>query len=764
MQTALTQYIFRFTCILLFVVCISCNQSTSDVKRVLVIQSYETEYDGYIGSEDKIRKEFKRNHINADLRIFYLDCETYLDKEEKARIYNYLDSLFDWCPDIILTYDDQACYSFMNSNHPLSKQIPTLFAGVNYPNWNLLKQHPNVTGYWDRPEFLNTIKMSEELFGPMKINIWTDDTYLGKQTTGTFLNELKAQGIDHLSGTYFTVNENNQFQFTKDSSLFEEKTLTAKPKKTFYAMVNGRSTQSVQLLWALSGLARYSVFVQSKRDFTSKRLGLFASAPTFTVINEGFGLKEGLLGGYITPYNKQIELSIKSACEVLRGKSINNIPITKSPKEYLIDWEEIVRWNIPINKIPQNYQIINMPFTERYKSQIISSGICVSIVVIMLLSYLTHLYRRENRNKQQAQENLKKGEQFLSLALAGGNVFAFQLRENKFYFDKDFYATAGLSEEPFSIEEFQSYILPEHLYIFNSNVQMAISGDLKNNISQIQCRFNNKDYQWWEFRYTYNKEDDFFTGLCLNIQQAKMAEQELIYARQKAEESDKMKSAFLANMSHEIRTPLNAIVGFSNLIASEETALEPDEKDEFLGLINTNSELLLKLINDILDLSRIESGRMDFTFTICNLTELIKEEYQTHQLLMPAGVQLRMQTPEKAVSIETDQHRLTQVITNFINNAAKFTSNGYIEIGYYPDKETGHVCLYVEDTGKGIPKNKQKYVFERFNKLDEFAQGTGLGLSICMVIVKRFGGQIHLKSKEGKGSRFTIELPLHVPD
>lgn len=762
MQKALTQYLFRFIGILLLAVCFACNRSTSDVKRVLIIQSYEPEYDGYIGIEHKILHEFKRNHIKTDIRTFYLDCESYMDKEEKIRIYNYLDSLAGWHPDIVLTYDDQACYSFMNSDHPLSKQIPTIFAGVNYPNWTLLKKHPNVTGYWDRPEFLKTIKMSEDIYGPMKINIWTDNTYLGKQTTGTFLNELKAQGINYISGSHFSVDDQNQYELTRDSALVTQKTVLSKPIKTFYALTNDRETESAQLLWALSGLARYSVFVQSKRDFTSKRLGLFASAPTFTVINEGFGLKEGLLGGYITPYETQIELSIKTVSEILRGKSIGNIPITESPKEYLIDWEEIIRWNIPLNKIPKNYQIINMPFSEKYRSQIISFGICIGITVILLISYLTHLYLRESRNKQRAQEEQRKGEQFLSLALAGGNVFAFQLREKKLYFDKDFYTAIGLDEKPFSINEFQNCILPQHLKVFNNNIEMAISSDLENNISQIQCRFNNKDYQWWEFRYTYNKQDDFFSGLCLNIQQEKEAEQELIYARQKAEESDKMKSAFLANMSHEIRTPLNAIVGFSNIIAEEDVELSSDERNNFLKLINTNSDLLLKLINDILDLSRIESGRMEFSFCECNLSDLMNNVYQTHRLLMPEGVELKIEKPEEAVMLNTDKHRLTQVVTNFINNASKFTRSGYIKIGYCYNPKRLAVDIFVEDTGIGIPKEKQKAVFERFNKLDEFAQGTGLGLAICQVIIHRFGGFIELKSEENKGSRFTISLPLLI--
>ena len=176
---------------------------------------------------------------------------------------------------------------------------------------------------------------------------------------------------------------------------------------------------------------------------------------------------------------------------------------------------------------------------------------------------------------------------------------------------------------------------------------------------------------------------------------------------------------------------------------------------------NTISDLLLNLINDILDLSRIESGRMSFSFQQYSLNELISTIYQTFQVLMPENVELRMQIPEKSISIPTDKFRLTQVITNFLSNAIKFTQKGYILIGYEYREEERHVHIFVEDTGIGIPKEKQDAVFNRFTKLDEFAKGTGLGLSICKVIAERFDGYIAVESEIGKGSRFSIILPLN---
>ncbi|WP_370862048.1 sensor histidine kinase [Parabacteroides faecis] len=729
----------------------------------MVIESFEPEYTGYEGRIEKIHKEFKKHNINADLKTFYLDCDSYLDAEEKVRMHEFLDTVSIWNPELILVYDDQAAYSIMACKHHLIREIPVVFDGVNFPNWELLKQYPNITGFWDKPEYMKTVQLGETIFGPMYFNIWTDNTFLGRKTTKVFLDDAKNAGIERVNEKLFTIDRDGAYSFTLDSitTIKDKSRILKKPAKTKFRLIDARESTSSGLLWSLSGLARYTVFVQSKRDFASKRLGLFANGPTLSVVNEGFGLKEGILGGYLTSPETQICQSVNLATEILQGKKVEDIPIIPSPKEYLLDWTEIERWNIPSNSIPTSFHIIKMPFYERYKLQIIIIGILTGIAIILIISYLIYLYLRENRNKQIAQENLKKGERFLSLALTGGKVYAFQFRDNMFSFDKEFYIDAGIEEKMLPTDEFKACVHPANLENFNNDVINARQGKIQKNISQIRCNFDGKGYQWWEFRYTYNLEEDIFNGLCLNIQQSKEAEQELINARQKAEESDKMKSAFLANMSHEIRTPLNAIVGFSNIIAEEEEVeLSAEERKEFLGLINSNSELLLKLINDILDLSRIESGKMDFSFKSCNLADLMKNIYHTHQVLMPAEVKLQIDIPEKPIVIETDALRLTQVITNFINNASKFTHEGYIRIGYTYDITEETVDIYVKDTGIGIPKEKQQAVFERFNKLDEFAQGTGLGLAICQVIIKRFGGEIRLQSEKGKGSCFTIALPL----
>lgn len=231
---------------------------------------------------------------------------------------------------------------------------------------------------------------------------------------------------------------------------------------------------------------------------------------------------------------------------------------------------------------------------------------------------------------------------------------------------------------------------------------------------------------------------------------------ELLEAKRKAEESDKMKSFFLASMSHEIRTPLNAIIGFSEIIAlTEDTA----EKEEYVGIIQKNSNLLLQLINDILDLSRIESGKSEMNIQPTEMTSLIEEAEKVHQMKMRNGVRLLLEYPEKKIWTQTDRNRVMQVLFNFLSNAIKNTEAGSITLGL--GEEDGWLKMFVKDTGCGIPADKLPKIFTRFEKLNDFVQGTGLGLSISQSIAECLGGRIEVESEVGKGSTFILYIPYH---
>lgn len=572
-----------------------------------------------------------------------------------------LNSIKEIKPDIILVNDDQACYSLLACGHPYLKEIPIVFAGVNYPNWSLLKKYPNVTGLHDKQDFIKNIEFIHKLFGVLQIQIPCDRTILGRKSFNDFWQQI--QGHPEIEIIRLKIRGLELDKIGTNDSLFVKRLIDltqngtqmrSLPGKNCIAKINTlpyRVLPGSSLLFNLSGTLDQSTYLDIKYDHTSEAFYQLVNYPSFSAHYEPIQYhpakrRNRYIGGYFTSIEIQAREQAEMASLVLKGTPVVEIPIKESSKEYILVWHTIKAWGIPIEKIPSYARLVNIPFYELYKKQLIAF-ICVAFIFINIVATgLWKLYSREQKYKKLAQANLVK--------------------QNK----------------------------------------------------------------------------------------------ELEVALEKAKESDQMKSAFLANMSHEIRTPLNAIVGFSNLMNTD-IELSKEERENFTELINTNSDLLLNLINDILDLSRIESGRMSFSFQQYSLNELISTIYQTFQVLMPENVELRMQIPEKSISIPTDKFRLTQVITNFLSNAIKFTQKGYILIGYEYREEGRHVHIFVEDTGIGIPKEKQDAVFNRFTKLDEFAKGTGLGLSICKVIAERFDGYIAVESEIGKGSRFSIILPLN---
>lgn len=235
-------------------------------------------------------------------------------------------------------------------------------------------------------------------------------------------------------------------------------------------------------------------------------------------------------------------------------------------------------------------------------------------------------------------------------------------------------------------------------------------------------------------------------------------EQDLREAKDKAEESNRLKSAFLANMSHEIRTPLNAIVGFSDMICQID---DPADKQEYMKIIIANNELLLQLIDDILDLSKIEAGTMDFSYSVTDINELMGNIcHQMEQKDHSPEVQISFIEKAPACVINTDRVRLSQVMINLMSNAMKFTERGSISIGYRISEAKDEIYFFCKDTGMGIAADKLELVFERFVKLNAFVKGTGLGLAICRVIVERLGGTIGVDSKEGEGACFWFRIPV----
>ena len=357
----------------------------------------------------------------------------------------------------------------------------------------------------------------------------------------------------------------------------------------------------------------------------------------------------------------------------------------------------------------------------------------------------------------------------LSLMLEAGNVFPWyaDIASGKIEIGDELFKAYGVDRKEFqddffSIATFVASIYPDDRGIFEAIYNNLLAGEsCKIGLELRLDLLNTGEYKWVDLKGVAQEFDERgkvtkVLGFIADIQKRRDDEQALIEAKQRAEESDCLKSAFLANVSHEIRTPLNAIVGFSEVIAHTEGECE---REEYLDIVKANSNLLLHLINDILDLSRIESGKMEFIDENIQMDELCEELRQMHQMRIKNDVKIIFERPAASLTIVSDSHRLRQLYSNLISNAIKYTEKGAITFGY---KLKGDMMEgYVRDSGSGIPAEKLNNVFGRFEKLDLLKQGFGLGLSICKSILDKMGGEIWVESELGVGSCFYFLIPCN---
>ena len=745
--------------ILILSLCLVCaHPAHAETRRIALIHSFEPGYPPAAKALELLQKEFSLLGLDCDVREYYLDCDRYMEEAENLRMAGFVDDLSAWGAELIAVLDDQAAYALMACRHPLAHEIPVVFSGVNYPNISLLLQYPNITGYADTPDYLRTIRMIESIMGKSRICLMNGQVFLDRKIWHALNEQCRGQGfaiVTSTEGAYFAGSSYHRVRERETiSPILKRQNIDVLLDTTKIVRMTSDSIAIRHLMWL--GRGDNTLLLYTKRDYTTKRVGMLFDNPTFQTINEGFGFADYLLGGYFTPLESQIRYMATGIKERLEGRMPRQ-QVTECAKQYVLNWHVLQKYGIPLESIPAEYTVMYIPFSERYRYPILIGSILGAVFVLTVIVLLSFSLLRERRRKREALRNLLYEHETLCLAIEGNSTYAWRLEGDSVSCDSQFCDLIHHRPGRLLLDEITPYIHPDDLPAFRKNI--AARHERTHHKGQYRCNFTG-EFQWWEFSYNTIHTPGhapIIAGLLQNIQELKDHEQELIESRELAEQAE-LKQSFLNNMSHEIRTPLNAIVGFSDMLANE-PEFSNEERQEFVDIINTNTKLLLKLVGDVLELSRIESGNLSFTFQRESVCRLLDDVYQTHSLLIRPPLQFLKDFPPEDVQVNVDPMRLTQVLTNFLNNANKFTKEGSIRLGYCCPSGMSEVHLYVEDTGIGIPHSEQKMIFERFYKRSEFSQGVGLGLSICVLIVEKMGGRIELQSEEGRGSRFTVVLP-----
>ena len=745
--------------ILILSLCLVCaHPAHAETRRIALIHSFEPGYPPAAKALELLQKEFSLLGLDCDVREYYLDCDRYMEEAENLRMAGFVDDLSAWGAELIAVLDDQAAYALMACRHPLAHEIPVVFSGVNYPNISLLLQYPNITGYADTPDYLRTIRMIESIMGKSRICLMNGQVFLDRKIWHALNEQCRGQGfaiVTSTEGAYFAGSSYHRVRERETiSPILKRQNIDVLLDTTKIVRMTSDSIAIRHLMWL--GRGDNTLLLYTKRDYTTKRVGMLFDNPTFQTINEGFGFADYLLGGYFTPLESQIRYMATGIKERLEGRMPRQ-QVTECAKQYVLNWHVLQKYGIPLESIPAEYTVMYIPFSERYRYPILIGSILGAVFVLTVIVLLSFSLLRERRRKREALRNLLYEHETLCLAIEGNSTYAWRLEGDSVSCDSQFCELIHHRPGRLLLDEITPYIHPDDLPAFRKNI--AARHERTHHKGQYRCNFTG-EFQWWEFSYNTIHTPGhapIIAGLLQNIQELKDHEQELIESRELAEQAE-LKQSFLNNMSHEIRTPLNAIVGFSDMLANE-PEFSDEERQEFVDIINTNTKLLLKLVGDVLELSRIESGNLSFIFQRESVRQLLDDVYQTHSLLIRPPLQFLKDFPPEDVQVNVDPMRLTQVLTNFLNNANKFTKGGSIRLGYCCPSGMSEVHLYVEDTGIGIPHSEQKMIFERFYKRSEFSQGVGLGLSICVLIVEKMGGRIELQSEEGRGSRFTVVLP-----
>lgn len=745
--------------ILILSLCLVCaHPAHAETRRIALIHSFEPGYPPAAKALELLQKEFSLLGLDCDVREYYLDCDRYMEEAENLRMAGFVDDLSAWGAELIAVLDDQAAYALMACRHPLAHEIPVVFSGVNYPNISLLLQYPNITGYADTPDYLRTIRMIESIMGKSRICLMNGQVFLDRKIWHALNEQCRGQGfaiVTSTEGAYFAGSSYHRVRERETiSPILKRQNIDVLLDTTKIVRMTSDSIAIRHLMWL--GRGDNTLLLYTKRDYTTKRVGMLFDNPTFQTINEGFGFADYLLGGYFTPLESQIRYMATGIKERLEGRMPRQ-QVTECAKQYVLNWHVLQKYGISLESIPAEYTVMYIPFSERYRYPILIGSILGAVFVLTVIVLLSFSLLRERRRKREALRNLLYEHETLCLAIEGNSTYAWRLEGDSVSCDSQFCELIHHRPGRLLLDEITPYIHPDDLPAFRKNI--AARHERTHHKGQYRCNFTG-EFQWWEFSYNTIHTPGhapIIAGLLQNIQELKDHEQELIESRELAEQAE-LKQSFLNNMSHEIRTPLNAIVGFSDMLANE-PEFSNEERQEFVDIINTNTKLLLKLVGDVLELSRIESGNLSFTFQRESVCRLLDDVYQTHSLLIRPPLQFLKDFPPEDVQVNVDPMRLTQVLTNFLNNANKFTKGGSIRLGYCCPSGMSEVHLYVEDTGIGIPHSEQKMIFERFYKRSEFSQGVGLGLSICVLIVEKMGGRIELQSEEGRGSRFTVVLP-----
>lgn len=748
----------------------SCTTKRSEIEklqkhRIAVIHSWDESGEENNLFKEKMQEEFFEAGINAEIHHYYLNI---LHNPIKPLVNNgvwmkyYGDSIRLLKPDVILVNDDPALECIINYHidDSLFTNTPVVFAGVSALHKDSLHHFPLMTGFEDRIDYARNLEMFRKITGEAYITVELDSNNFDNRLRKEFYQVLQDT-TRYFNNGDFRIKEFNEHYFATHYPGIIAVNFISCASPTINRAKDAPKEDGLKITKEIHSATKNNWQLQVKYDIHSNTIIDRTRHPQFTCIREQFNTERvRFLGGYFASTETQVEDQVEYAVRILRGEHPKSLSILSHHADYYLDWDAMHMMDMPYAKYENQYVIIGAPYSIKHPIQLmlitIGSVFLFGIISFFFARYISRWRKKSNKTMN---DNLEWEEKVTKLIFSNTQDSYWYMKDGKITFDQHFIDHYQLPKNEFHISEIKHAIHPNSNAAFETFLNFRKQNEKKT--IRIQYSVDNgKNWHWCEVTYTVTEDlvrKNELYGLLLNIDEKKKIEDELKMGQELASQVA-LKENFLANISHDLRTPLGAVTGFSNLITNPEMTFEEGEREQYGEIIHQNTNMILKMIDSVVEKAALESGDLEITPKPESIASIISDCYNTNRIIAPTNLTFNVTHDSPDCQINIDYTRTKQVINNFLSNAFKFTADGSITLGWKYIAGTKLVEIFVEDTGIGIPADKQEKIFERYSKIDEQDKGTGLGLNISKTIIEKQGGKIGVQSTFGKGSKFYVQL------
>ena len=729
--------------------------------NVLCLFVYDSVFQNYRIYEQTLSKSLSENGIKADIRNVY--SSGHLDMAQSDALEASLERLNkeNWIPDVVCCIDDRTLSLYLQGEYarwlPPVDSIPLVAAGLRCPDWALIRRSNNTAVCTDLLNLQRNIELAVRMapytavpgrpMYPNVVVIELDTTDYDKRIRERLRSELDRP--PYVNNMDFHVKDLSLELLSERyrDSIFINVFSNASPELNDYRSDGDYHTHRIRVLNSLT----MTPFLTVKRDIENEQVLSKTLKPQFSAVRDGFGDgSRRSLCGYFASYETVAKDQAAYVVRILKGEAAGSLPIKEHEAGYYMSWRAMELLNMDYKDFCDDFVIVNAPWRVQHPFKYVLFIIFDIVAFLFVLSLSLYLlFRKKDTQLQEALAEIDNERIMLDMALQN--------------------ADCTVISSPDDLMKLEPMLHPDDSDAISDLLATLASGKPVTARKFRLTKDGGSSYRWWQFRpnLKMNTQEhgleklESLSGIVIDINDTELYNEYMTEAALVAEEITS-KETFLMNISHEIRTPLNAILGFAQLLSTDDGLIQGEERDEIVKLIRENSTLLGEMIEDILQFSRFESGRVDVNPVETEIGPLMKRIFDEWSQNVPSALEFKFEAGRDGVFAVVDPARVESIMGQYIKNAFKFTSKGSVWLGWRYNINDESVELYVEDTGCGIESRRQSKVFNIFWKDDMFKTGVGLGLTIAKMFTEKMEGEVGLESKPGVGSCFHSSFKAYI--